>query len=74
MAKVILGYAWPPNGRYNQTGLRRQMPHLPRWSGVPWDHAGMDRLYGALQALEFVRSLQWPTPALAFDSAFSNQE
>jgi hypothetical protein len=41
---------------------------------VPWEHARMDRLYGALQALEFVRSLQWPTPAQAFDSAFSNQE
>jgi hypothetical protein len=37
---------------------------------VPWEHARMDRLYGALQALEFVRSLQWPTPAQVFDSAF----
>jgi hypothetical protein len=46
----------------------------PGMCDVPWGHAGMDRLYGALQALEFVRSLQWPTPAQAFDSTFSNQE
>jgi sugar phosphate isomerase/epimerase len=41
---------------------------------VEWEDAGMDRIYGAQQALEFIRSLQWPTPAQAFDSAFSNQE
>jgi hypothetical protein len=33
----------------------------------------MDRLHGAAEAVQFVRSLLWPLPASSFDSAFSNQ-
>jgi sugar phosphate isomerase/epimerase len=41
---------------------------------IEWEDAGMDRKHGARQALEFVRSLQWPAPEQAFHAAFSNQE
>lgn len=41
---------------------------------VEWEDAGMDRLHGADEAVSFIRSLLWPTPAASFDSAFSNQE
>ncbi|GAA2038419.1 sugar phosphate isomerase/epimerase [Agromyces tropicus] len=40
---------------------------------VEWEDAGMDRLHGGPQALEYVRSLIWPRPAASFDAAFSNQ-
>ncbi|MFE5672811.1 sugar phosphate isomerase/epimerase family protein [Agromyces sp. NPDC056523] len=40
---------------------------------VEWEDAGMDRLHGGPQALEFVRSLIWPRPTASFDAAFSNQ-
>jgi sugar phosphate isomerase/epimerase len=40
---------------------------------IEWEDAGMDRLRGAAEAVEFVRSLLWPLPAASFDSAFSNQ-
>jgi sugar phosphate isomerase/epimerase len=41
---------------------------------IEWEDAGMDRLRGAAQAVEFVRSLLWPLPAASFDSAFRNQD
>ena len=40
---------------------------------VEWEDAGMDRLHGGPQALEYVRSLIWPRPTASFDAAFSNQ-
>ncbi|WP_164835982.1 sugar phosphate isomerase/epimerase family protein [Actinacidiphila soli] len=40
---------------------------------IEWEDAGMDRLRGASEAVEFVRSLLWDLPAASFDSAFSNQ-
>ncbi|HEY3867979.1 MAG TPA: sugar phosphate isomerase/epimerase [Actinocrinis sp.] len=40
---------------------------------IEWEDAGMDRLHGAPQALEFVRSLLWKRPDASFDAAFSNQ-
>jgi sugar phosphate isomerase/epimerase len=40
---------------------------------VEWEDAGMDRLVGAPEALEFVKSLAFDPPAAAFDAAFSNQ-
>ena len=39
---------------------------------IEWEDAGMDRLVGAPEALEFVRSLIWPRPTASFDAAFSN--
>ena len=38
---------------------------------VEWEDAGMDRLLGAPQALEFVRSNAFEPSAAAFDAAFS---
>lgn len=40
---------------------------------VEWEDAGMDRLTGASEAVEFVRSLLWPLPESSFDSAFEKQ-
>ena len=40
---------------------------------VEWEDAGMDRLRGAPEALDFVRSKLWEPPAAAFDAAFANK-
>jgi len=40
---------------------------------VEWEDAGMDRLHGAKEAVEFIRSLLWKLPEASFDAAFSNQ-
>jgi sugar phosphate isomerase/epimerase len=39
---------------------------------VEWEDAGMDRLVGAPEALEFVRRLAFDPPAAAFDAAFTS--
>ncbi|RLP09586.1 sugar phosphate isomerase/epimerase family protein [Propionibacterium australiense] len=41
---------------------------------VEWEDSGMDRLFGAPEALEFVRRNQWAIPAAAFDKAFAVHE
>lgn len=41
---------------------------------VEWEDAGMNRLHGAREAANFVRSLLWDLPTNSFDSAFSNQD
>jgi sugar phosphate isomerase/epimerase len=41
---------------------------------VEWEDAGMDRLVGAPEALEFVRRLAFDAPDAAFDAAFSSGE
>ncbi|MFC4222711.1 sugar phosphate isomerase/epimerase family protein [Lysinibacter cavernae] len=41
---------------------------------VEWEDAGMDRLHGASQAVEYVRSLLWKLPEGSFDAAFSHQD
>jgi hypothetical protein len=38
------------------------------------EDAGMDRLVGAPEALEFVRRLAFDAPSSSFDAAFSSQE
>jgi sugar phosphate isomerase/epimerase len=40
---------------------------------IEWEDAGMDRLHGAPEALEFVRKQLFPRPTAAFDAVFSNQ-
>ncbi|MBK5248061.1 MAG: sugar phosphate isomerase/epimerase [Actinomycetales bacterium] len=40
---------------------------------VEWEDAGMDRLIGAPEALEFVKKLAFDAPDAAFDAAFSTQ-
>ena len=40
---------------------------------VEWEDAGMDRLVGAPEALEFVRSQAFDPPSAAFDAAFSQK-
>jgi sugar phosphate isomerase/epimerase len=38
---------------------------------VEWEDAGMDRLQGAKEALEFLRRFDYDPPAASFDAAFS---
>ena len=40
---------------------------------LEWEDAGMDRLHGAKEALELLRSLDYPVSEQSFDAAFSNQ-
>ncbi|WP_335986271.1 sugar phosphate isomerase/epimerase family protein [Glycomyces sp. MUSA5-2] len=39
---------------------------------VEWEDAGMDRLRGAAEAVEFVRNLNFEPPEASFDSAFGS--
>jgi sugar phosphate isomerase/epimerase len=39
---------------------------------VEWEDAGMDRLVGAAEAVQFVRRLAFDAPAAAFDAAFAS--
>jgi sugar phosphate isomerase/epimerase len=41
---------------------------------IEWEDAGMDRLVGAPEALEFVKRLAFDPPSAAFDAAFSSRE
>jgi hypothetical protein len=41
---------------------------------IEWEDAGMDRLVGAPDALEFVRRTAFDPPAAAFDAAFSSSD
>jgi len=41
---------------------------------IEWEDAGMDRLVGAPEALEFVRRLNFDQPTAAFDAAFASGE
>ena len=38
---------------------------------IEWEDAGMDRMLGAPEALEFVKRLNFDQPDAAFDAAFS---
>ena len=40
---------------------------------IEWEDAGMDRLLGAPEAIEFVRRLAFDAPDAAFDAAFSTK-
>ena len=40
---------------------------------VEWEDAGMDRLHGAKEALEFLRRFDFEAPAASFDAAFSTE-
>lgn len=37
---------------------------------IEWEDSGMDREYGAAEACEFVKSIDFPASDIAFDSAF----
>ncbi|MFZ4693696.1 MAG: sugar phosphate isomerase/epimerase family protein [Verrucomicrobiia bacterium] len=41
---------------------------------VEWEDSGMDREHGATEACQFVRKLDFPTSARAFDAAFDKKE
>ena len=41
---------------------------------IEWEDAGMDRLIGAPEALEFVRKLNFTPPTAAFDAAFATDK
>jgi sugar phosphate isomerase/epimerase len=40
---------------------------------VEWEDSGMDREHGAEEACAFVRALDFPPSATAFDAAFSEE-
>jgi sugar phosphate isomerase/epimerase len=40
---------------------------------IEWEDAGMDRQYGAQDALAFTRRLDFPPSSLAFDAAFAGR-
>ncbi|NQX13231.1 sugar phosphate isomerase/epimerase [Microbacteriaceae bacterium VKM Ac-2855] len=40
---------------------------------IEWEDAGTDRLHGAREAVDYIRSLLWRLPEQSFDAAFSNQ-
>lgn len=40
---------------------------------VEWEDAGMDREFGAPEALQYLRRLDWDVPAAAFDAAFASE-
>jgi len=40
---------------------------------VEWEDAGMDRLIGGPEALEFIKKLNFTPPTAAFDAAFSSK-
>ena len=40
---------------------------------VEWEDAGMDRLFGAPEALAFLKKLDWELPTTSFDAAFSSE-
>ena len=39
---------------------------------IEWEDAGMDRLHGAPEALEFLRRFDYEPPTASFDAAFSS--
>jgi sugar phosphate isomerase/epimerase len=41
---------------------------------IEWEDAGMDRLVGAPEALQFVRRLAFDPPTAAFDAAFASKD
>jgi sugar phosphate isomerase/epimerase len=41
---------------------------------VEWEDAGMDRLHGAPEALEFLRRFDFEPPSASFDAAFSSSD
>ena len=41
---------------------------------LEWEDAGMDRLVGAKEAVQYVRRLAFEAPEAAFDAAFSSGE
>ncbi|MBB5801065.1 sugar phosphate isomerase/epimerase [Saccharothrix ecbatanensis] len=43
-------------------------------TGVEWEDAGVDRLLGAPEALEFVRKHAFDPPTASFDAVFSSSE
>ena len=41
---------------------------------VEWEDSGMDREFGAAEACQFVKNLDFPPSAVAFDAAFSERD
>lgn len=63
----------PGRGEVDFEALIRSLNHA-NYTGplsVEWEDPDMDRKHGAAEALNFVRSLQFPPSHAAFDSAFS---
>jgi len=50
----------------NRTGYKGPL-------SVEWEDSGMDREYGAKEACQFVRHIDFPSSSVAFDAAFENK-
>ena len=62
----------PGRGNINFEEIIRALNRIG-YSGplsVEWEDSGMDREHGAMEACEFVRSVDFPASGIAFDSAF----
>jgi sugar phosphate isomerase/epimerase len=65
----------PGHGDVDFEGLFRQLNRIG-YSGplsIEWEDSGMDRDWGARDALAFVRRTDFAPSAVAFDAAFSEQ-
>jgi sugar phosphate isomerase/epimerase len=63
----------PGRGRVDFEAIVRMLNQL-RYAGpltVEWEDTAMDREFGASEAVAFVRKLDFPSSAVAFDAAFS---
>lgn len=62
----------PGRGNVNFEGIIRALNRIG-YDGplsVEWEDSGMDREHGAAEALEFVKSVDFPPSGIAFDAAF----
>lgn len=63
----------PGRGRIDFEEIVRRLNRI-RYRGplsVEWEDSGMDRLHGAKEACDFVRRLDFPPSAIAFDGQFA---
>jgi sugar phosphate isomerase/epimerase len=65
----------PGHGDVDLGGIVRELNRLP-YDGplsIEWEDSGMDREYGARDALEFVRECDFPASTASFDAAFAQE-
>lgn len=65
----------PGRGRINFEEIIRALNSIDYQGplSVEWEDSGMDREYGAAEACTFVRKMDFPTSAVAFDAAFEKK-
>jgi sugar phosphate isomerase/epimerase len=63
------------HGDVDFDGIIREL-NAARYTGplsVEWEDSGMDREYGAREALEWTRKIDFAASGIAFDSALKNE-